>query len=170
VDTVVADAASPVLYGYGDRLPAYYTQGTLLEVASAGTMMGGGGAASGVSASRPSGRGGPTDPDVVQGRAKPAPVKVEPETSDLMRLFLPSAEERPRVLLRFAEESSLLISGMLAGGRALAGRPALIDAPRGKGHVLLFLIHPMWRQQTQGSFQLVLNAAMNFESLNAGRK
>ena len=74
------------------------------------------------------------------------------------------------MLLRFAAEGDLLISGMLAGGRALAGKPALIHAPRGKGHVLIFLINPMWRQQTQGNFQLVLNAAMNFDSLNAGRK
>ncbi len=92
---------------------------------------------------RPSGRGGVNDPDVPQGRAKPAPLKAEPETSDLMRLFQPPPEERPRVLLRFAEEKELLISGMLAGGRGLAGKPALIDAPRGKGHVLSFLIHPM---------------------------
>lgn len=170
LDTTVADSRSPVMYGYGDRLPAYYTQGTLLDVATAMGMGGGGGAAGAGATTRPSGRGGVNDPDVIQGRAKPEPVKAEPEVSDLARLLLPTEAERPRVLLRFAGESDLLISGMLAGGRALAGKPALIDAPRGKGHVLMFLINPMWRQQTQGSFQLVLNAAMNFDSLNAGRK
>jgi hypothetical protein len=28
----------------------------------------------------------------------------------------------------------------------------------------------MWRQETQGSFMLVLNAALNFDHLDAGRK
>jgi hypothetical protein len=28
----------------------------------------------------------------------------------------------------------------------------------------------MWRQETQGSFMLLLNAALNFDHLNAGRK
>jgi hypothetical protein len=164
----VADSGSPVVYGYGETLPVYYTQGSLLEVVS--SAFPGAGAGPGAVMTRPSGRGGVNDPDVPQGRAKPAPLKAEPETSDLMRLFQPPPEERPRVLLRFAEEKELLISGMLAGGRGLAGKPALIDAPRGKGHVLSFLIHPMWRQQTQGSFLLVLNAAMNFDHLHVGRK
>jgi hypothetical protein len=58
---------------------------------------------------------------------------------------------------------------MLAGGRELAGKAAVVDVPRGKGHYLLFAINPMWREQTQGSVMLVLNAAMNFEHLGAGR-
>jgi hypothetical protein len=36
--------------------------------------------------------------------------------------------------------------------------------------VVLFAINPMWRQETQGTFMLVLNAALNFDHLNAGRK
>jgi hypothetical protein len=28
----------------------------------------------------------------------------------------------------------------------------------------------MWRQETQGSFMLVLNAALNFDHLDAGRQ
>jgi len=28
----------------------------------------------------------------------------------------------------------------------------------------------MWRQETQGEFMLLLNAALNFDHLNAGRK
>jgi hypothetical protein len=39
----------------------------------------------------------------------------------------------------------------------------------GRGHVVLYAINPMWRQETQGSFMLVMNAAMNFDHLGAGR-
>jgi hypothetical protein len=97
------------------------------------------------------------------------PGELSAEMMETMRPYLPPPHERPRVLLRFAQERELLVSGMLAGGRELAGKPALIDAPRGKGHWLLFANNPMWRQQTQGSFMLLLNAAMHFEHLGAGR-
>ncbi len=86
---------------------------------------------------------------------------------EFLRPYL--AMPRPRIILRFAEEKDLLVSGLLAGGRELAGKPAVIDVPRGKGHVLLFANNPMWRQQTQGSFFLLFNAILHFEHLDAGR-
>jgi len=58
---------------------------------------------------------------------------------------------------------------MLAGGSALAGRAAVIDAPMGRGHVLLFAINPFWRSQTQGSYPLVFNACLHFDHLDEGR-
>ncbi|MGC8883287.1 MAG: M14 family zinc carboxypeptidase [Bryobacteraceae bacterium] len=173
----VADPGSPVMYGYEGRLPVYFNTAPVFNVSLAGGLgRGPGGQAGGQQpASRPSGRGGLDDPDVVQGRppAPPAPPvrpgEMSEEMMEAMRAYLPPPQERPRVLLRFAGEKDLLVSGMLAGGRELAGRPALIDVPRGRGHYLLFAMNPMWRQQTQGSFMLLLNAAMHFEHLNAGR-
>jgi hypothetical protein len=83
--------------------------------------------------------------------------------------MLPTPEEQPRTIVRFADEKTLLISGMMTGGRELAGKPAVVTVPKGKGNYLMFAINPMWRQQTQGSHMLLLNAAMNFEHLNTGR-
>jgi hypothetical protein len=74
------------------------------------------------------------------------------------------------VVLRFADEKDLWISGMLAGGSELGGAPAVIDVPLGRGHVVLFANNPMWRQETQGSFMLLLNAALHFDHLDAGKK
>ena len=77
---------------------------------------------------------------------------------------------RPRVVLRFAnDEKNLLISGMLAGANELANRPAIVDVPVGRGHVVMFATNPMWRHQTQGEFFLLFNAALNYDSLNVGR-
>jgi hypothetical protein len=39
----------------------------------------------------------------------------------------------------------------------------------GRGHVVMFANNPMWRHQTQGSFFLVFNALLNFDSLNTER-
>lgn len=77
--------------------------------------------------------------------------------------------ERPRVVLRFADEADLFVSGMLSGGGELAGKPAVIDAPHGQGHVLMFANNPMWRSETHGSYFLLFNAMMNFAHLDAGR-
>ena len=84
--------------------------------------------------------------------------------------YLTPPEQRPRVVLRFAsDEKNLLVSGMLAGGSELANAPAIIDVPVGRGHVVMFANNPMWRHQTQGSFFLVFNAALNYDSLNTER-
>ncbi|HEX3158942.1 MAG TPA: M14 family zinc carboxypeptidase [Gemmatimonadaceae bacterium] len=75
----------------------------------------------------------------------------------------------PRVVLRFHEQAdSLLVSGLLAAGQELAGKAAVIDAPVGKGHVVLFAMRPIWRHESQGSFALPLNALVHWNALGAG--
>jgi hypothetical protein len=59
---------------------------------------------------------------------------------------------------------------MLAGGAELAGRPAVVDVPVGKGHVVMFANNPMWRHETHGSFFMVFNAALNYDHLHVGRQ
>jgi hypothetical protein len=118
------------------------------------------------------------DPDIPQGRrplppappAQPNPDGIPEEFRAQLAGQLPPPEARPRVVLRFAtDEKSLLVSGMLAGGSELAGRPAVIDVPVGRGHVVMFANNPMWRHQTHGSFSLLFNAALNFDHLHVGR-
>ncbi len=82
---------------------------------------------------------------------------------------IPDAK-RPRVSLRYADNKELLISGLLAGGDEIAQHPAVVDVPSGAGHVILFSINPVYRGETRGTYSLVLNAIMNFDSLDAGRK
>ena len=77
---------------------------------------------------------------------------------------------RPRVALRYDTQNSLLVSGLLDGGNDIAQRPVVVDVPVGKGHVVLFANNPIWRGETIGSYGLVFNTIMNFDSLNAGRK
>ena len=58
---------------------------------------------------------------------------------------------------------------MLAGGSELVNKPAVVDVPVGQGHVVMFANNPMWRHQTQGSFFLIFNTALNYDHLNVGR-
>jgi len=81
-----------------------------------------------------------------------------------------AAGPQPRVLLSFPNDpSDLLLSGLLVGGESLAGRAVAIDAPIGKGHVIMFANRPFWRWQTQGNFFLGFNAILNWDHLDAGR-
>jgi hypothetical protein len=173
-----ADRKSPIAYGYDETLAVYFNQAPLFQVSALGGLGFGGGANPfGQQAGpRPTGRGGLTDPDVVQGRR---PIDTPPPAADpdgipeeLRRQLagqLPPPEMRPRIVLRFAAEKELLISGMLAGGSELANRPAVIDVPVGKGHVVMFANNPMWRHQTHGSFSLLFNAILNYDHLHVGR-
>ncbi|MEQ1924120.1 MAG: hypothetical protein ABL952_16580, partial [Pyrinomonadaceae bacterium] len=117
---------------------------------------------------RPTGRGSLDDPDIVQGRKPDSllpPITPDPGAA----AQLPPVESRPRVILRFAPEKELLVSGMLAGGAELAGKAAVVDVPVGRGHVVMFANNPMWRHETHGSFSMLFNAILNFDNLGVGR-
>ncbi len=74
---------------------------------------------------------------------------------------------RAHVILKFHDKAdSLLVSGLLAGGDELTGKAAVVDAPVGKGHVVLFGIRPLWRWESQGSFAFVLNVIANWNHLD----
>jgi hypothetical protein len=126
---------------------------------------------------RPTGRGGPHDTDTPEGRAsaeapalpdvkpwQPLPLNAEQARNNP---WLIPTDQRPRVILRYADAKNLLISGLLDGGDEMAGRAAVVDARYGKGHVLLFASNPIWRGETIGSYPLVLNAIVNFDRLGA---
>jgi hypothetical protein len=177
VNSRIADRASPITYGYGDKLAVYFNQAPVFAITR---NPGGIQSPADAPASRPSGRGSANDPDVPQGRPyvtpEPRP-QLQPGEEpplgeferDNLRGYLAPPELQPRVVLRFAEEKDLLVSGMLTGGRELANRPAVVDVPRGKGHVLLFANNPVWRDETQGSYFLLFNAMLNWDQLRAGR-
>ncbi len=180
-----SDRKSPIAYGYDETVPIYFNQAPLFQVASGVPGGGGGGGGGGEGGAggapgRPSGRGSLNDPDIVQGMPlappspRPSPRPGEEQLTEEQRLqlgpYYTPPNQRPRVVLRFAaDEKNLLISGMLAGGSELANAPAVIDVPVGRGHVVMFANNPMWRHQTQGSFFLIFNAALNFDSLNTER-
>ncbi len=101
------------------------------------------------------------------GAAAPAgedPLAAVPEEFRAqLRASMPPADQMPRTVVRFvASEKDLLYSGLLTGGAELAGHPAVVDAPAGKGHIVMFANNPMWRNQTQGSYFLLFNAMLNW--------
>jgi hypothetical protein len=75
-----------------------------------------------------------------------------------------------RVILRFpANKDDMLLSGTLAGGSTIENRALVIDAPLGKGHIVMFALRPFWRWQSQGTYSLAFNAIINWDHLGAGK-
>ena len=150
----MTDKKSPIAKGYDDTLPLYFagspSSGRLPRRADAESR-----------AQRPRGK---DDPDVPQGRPfvaapeRPKPgagrgrFQIPEDAPWNVEAHMPRAEDRPRVIVSFAEKD-LLLSGMLEGGEEIAGKPAVIDVPRGKGHIILMPTNPMWRMNTQGTMR-----------------
>jgi hypothetical protein len=166
---------SPVTYGYGMTLPVMSANGMVFNVSNALGEGGGGRALMDAYAHRPTGRGGPDDADIVQGRAY-----VEPEATPKVQPWEPRLlndeqtrnnpqvipeRYRPEVVLRFSDAKGLLLSGLLDKGTSIAEHAIVVDAHLGEGNVLLFANNPVYRGETIGSYDLVFNAILNYDHL-----
>jgi hypothetical protein len=66
-----------------------------------------------------------------------------------------------RVLARYQESGSPLLSGYLIGESHLHGKAAALDVEEGAGRVVLLGFRPEWRDQPFGTFRVLFNAALN---------
>ena len=175
----LVDAASPIAYGYDEKLSVYCDNDPIFSLSSiAGAR--GRRRLGPDSHTRPTGRGSANDPDFTVGRpgveapeepsweSWEAPPVTDEQRRNGFRVIPPA--NRARVIFRYADTKDLLISGLVEGGDEIAQHPAVVDVPSGNGHVVLFSINPVYRGETHGTYSLVLNAILNFDSLNAGRK
>jgi zinc carboxypeptidase len=175
----LVDGRSPIAYGYDEKLSVYCDNGPIFSLSN---IAGGRGRRrlGPESHSRPTGRGSVGDPDFTVGRSgveapeEPswesweAPPVTDEQRRNGFRVIPP--ENRPRVIFRYADNKELLISGLVEGGDEIAQHPAVVDVPSGNGHVVLFSINPVYRGETHGTYSLVLNTILHFDSLDAGRK
>ena len=81
--------------------------------------------------------------------------------------FFGSTPYRPQVLARYQGGEAGVLSGLLRGPDQLRNRPMIVDAPSGKGRVLLFVNNPIYRWQTFGEHGLVFNALLFWNDLPA---
>lgn len=175
LQTAVLPSDSPVAYGYANTVPVYSATGMSFSISNLVT-----GSRSLPTASdyhRPTGRGGSASEDVPEGRPfekPPALPNVKPwqavplneEQSRNNPFVIPDAD-RPQVILRYADNKTLLISGLLNHGRQLAEHVTVVDAHLGNGNVLLFANDPIYRGETIGTYPLVFNAILNFSNLGS---
>jgi hypothetical protein len=169
----LVDKDSPIAAGYGDAFALYSSEGMAFDIAD--QTLGNRGLVTAKDYQRPTGRGGPGDPDVPEGRPYQAPPQlpdVEPWQAVPLNAeqarnnpFVIPEDARPAVIARWADAYDLLIAGLLENGGAMAGHPAVVDARYGKGHVLLFANNPIWRGETIGSYRMFFNAITHYDGL-----
>jgi len=170
----LVDKDSPIASGYGDSFALYSSSGMAFDVSN--QTIGERGVTSAKDYKRPTGRGGPDEADVPEGRPFAAPPELPdakpwqalPLDAEQQRnnVFAIPPDQRPDVIVRWADPDELLISGLLDDGGSIAEHAAVVDAHYGKGNVLLFANNPVWRGETIGSYALLFNAVVNYDRLH----
>ncbi len=67
------------------------------------------------------------------------------------------------------EGAPILVSGQIWGEANLNGRPAILDSPVGKGHVVTFNFNPLHRDMNRGDQRMFWNAIINWEAILEGQ-
>ncbi len=81
--------------------------------------------------------------------------------------FVGSSPERPQVIARFTGGEAGVLSGLMRNPDQVRNRPMVVDAPSGKGRVILYANNPIYRWQTFGEHQMVFNALLYWNDLPA---
>ena len=82
---------------------------------------------------------------------------------------LDGPEDRSGIVMEWGDRDGapLLVSGQVWGEQRLVGRPAILDMPVGKGHVVSFNFNPMHRDMNRGDHRMLWNAILNWEKILA---
>ncbi|MGO9435551.1 MAG: M14 family zinc carboxypeptidase [Terracidiphilus sp.] len=174
LDTVFVSGENPVAFGYEKSVSVISSGGLAFNVSN---TLGrpGGRILMDPYAERPTGRGTVEDSDEPQGRKiaeaealeKQQPWQARKLNEEQTRnnpLVIPE-NLRPEVILRFADNKSLLLDGLLDKGTSIAEHAVVVDAHLGQGNVLLFGNNPIYRGETIGTYGLVFNAILNHDHL-----
>jgi hypothetical protein len=174
LNSVFVAPSSPIANGYGSNLPVMSANGMVFNVSNTLARQGGRMLMDPYE-HRPTGRGGPDDSDITQGRQlaepevlpKQQPWQPKELNEDQMRnnVQVIPVQYRPEVILRFSEQKTLLLSGLLDKAAPISERAIVVNAHLGAGNVLLFANNPVYRGETIGSYDLVFNAILNYDHL-----
>lgn len=82
---------------------------------------------------------------------------------------LDGPEDRSGMVMEWgdADGQPFVVSGQAWGEENLIGRPAILDMPVGKGHVVSFNFNPMHRDMNRGDQRLLWNAILNWQAILA---
>jgi hypothetical protein len=75
--------------------------------------------------------------------------------------------DRTNIVLEWGdrEGAPLVVSGQAWGEQNLVGRPAILDMPVGRGHVVAFNFNPMHRDMNRGDQRMLWNAILNWQAI-----
>jgi hypothetical protein len=74
-------------------------------------------------------------------------------------------DEQANVIMRYPGGEKSVMSGLMREPNQIRNRPAIVDAPVGKGRILLYATNPVYRWQNHGEFNMVFNALLNYNDI-----
>ena len=82
---------------------------------------------------------------------------------------LDGPEDRSGIVMEWGDRDGnpFVVSGQAWGEENLIGRPAILDMPVGKGHVVSFNFNPMHRDMNRGDQRMLWNAILNWQAILA---
>jgi len=85
---------------------------------------------------------------------------------------LDGPEDRSGIVMEWGDTNGapFVISGQAWGEGRLIGRPAILDLPVGRGHVVAFNFNPIHRTMNIGDQRLVWNAIINWQAIVAAKE
>lgn len=81
---------------------------------------------------------------------------------------LTGPEDTRHVVMTWGGQGNMVVSGGIRGGAQLAGKPAVLDTPTGRGHIVSYNFNGIHRDMNRGDFRLVWNAILNWNALPDG--
>jgi Zinc carboxypeptidase len=95
------------------------------------------------------------------------PLLQVPDPNSPQAAFTATGTERAMTLLRFPGGASNVLSGLMREPDQVRNRPAIVDAPTGKGRVVFYAINPIYRWQNFGEHNLLFNGLLFFNDFPA---
>src|SRR5579859_8030332 len=82
---------------------------------------------------------------------------------------LDGPEDRTGIVMEWGDSGNkdFVVSGQAWGEENLIGRPAILDMPVGKGHIVSFNFNPMHRDLNRGDQRLLWNAILNWQAITS---
>ena len=81
-----------------------------------------------------------------------------------------SSEAEKFIVVKYASEGEVCLSGIVKSQGEIKGRAAILDVPVGKGHIVMFTFNPFWRDLSHGSYMFVFNAILNYNDLGESQQ
>ena len=73
--------------------------------------------------------------------------------------------DRRPVVATWGGAGPMVVSGGMRGESDLKGRPAVLDLPLGRGHVVAYNFSPIHRDMNRSDYRLLWNAVLNWSAL-----
>ena len=80
--------------------------------------------------------------------------------------FAGPSPDSPKVIARFTGGEAGVLSGLMRNPDQIRNRPMVVDAPTGKGRVIMFSNNPIYRWQTFGEHAMIFNTLMFWNDMD----